>query len=714
MPQFKKPFDEVRVPFAKMSFTPDIPSTQLGPNEYNAGDNVETDVRGIRSVSGEEEIFNAGPPGTPTYISGGFRANDRFWTIVATDEGYWYTSAGGNWYDITPINGPFSYNQSSNITEAWNGTVPIYNDESNPPMFWPDSQRTVLDITAASGTGSVCTLQFANPGFVPFEVGQEIVVEFIVPLGYRGVRTVTACTNNSVSYAGTASGPMTIAGIVGNAYPRMIMYSNRLPNAISTIADAGAGLATVTLSEAYPVTLPFNIGEEIVITGVGVGWDGTYTVVNSGNNTVLINFTVPSTYPTGVVGSLAPRYQWNYNPEWKSVYAKFLRIYNTPNVGSILVAGNLTATLLDGLVEIYPVTVQWSQAFGLNQVPYTWEPTILNVANPLEVPLRGEAIDAFPSGGQLFISSYWDTVVFSPINYATTSAPILGVRLFSQGRGMLTSNCWANTDKMIYGIDARDIWVFDGQNFTGLGNQRVKNWFFDQLDPLYADRVHMQVNTQKNQVEIYYPTQSAINGVPNKMLSYRYDLDCWNPPRDVASATMACETPVRYYDAAAFRWRFDKASRTIMYARGVLDQRIVQTNQGYSFVPTEENPTGAIASYWRRDNIKMLPDYSGKLLVHRILPEIINLTDNGLPIDPATDTDLIGTVGIQVEGANSVGQAPQSTITHDLATDTDNPWVQINQNAFRVNAIELSNTSTENIWMCNATTWQYTQTEDDR
>jgi hypothetical protein len=135
-------------------------------------------------------------------------------------------------------------------------------------------------------------------------------------------------------------------------------------------------------------------------------------------------------------------------------------------------------------------------------------------------------------------------VVFSPINYSTTSAPILGVRQFNQGRGLLSSNCWANTDKLVYGVDARDIWVFDGQDFQGLGNQRVKNWFYDQLDSQYYDRVFMEVNSQRSQIEIYYPDSDAINGVPNKMLSYRYDIDCWNAPRDISSATFACESPI--------------------------------------------------------------------------------------------------------------------------------------------------------------------------
>jgi hypothetical protein len=303
-------------------------------------------------------------------------------------------------------------------------------------------------------------------------------------------------------------------------------------------------------------------------------------------------------------------------------------------------------------------------------------------------------------------------VVFSPINYSTTSAPILGVRLFNQGRGLLSSNCWANTDKMVYGVDARDIWVFDGQDFQGLGNQRVKNWFYDQLDPVYYDRVFMEVNSQRNQIEIYYPDMTAVDGVPNRMISYRYDLDCWNAPREVSDATFACESPIwlPVADSSIPNWTKNLASRTVVYARGVADAQLIQKDQGFAWYDDT-----AISSEFRRDNIKMLPNYSGKLMVHRILPEVVNIgaypdsADDELPLYPST-----GNISVKIEGANSVGSEPANTVAVTMAINTDDPWVQINQNAYRVNTLALSNTSNSNIWMCSATTWQYTQVEDDR
>lgn len=617
---------EARLPFAKMSFSPDVPSTALAPNEYNDGLNVETDVRGIRSQAGDESILTT-VPGTATYVTGGFRRDDEFWFVVATTEGYWWATTDGTWYNITPGGGPFvGYTQATNITEAWNGTVVFFNDTLNPPMFWPDADSGV-------------------PG---------------VP-------------------------------------PVMVSYSNQAPIGVYDIQvdTLTTRILTFTSTQA---TVPFAVGSYITLSNVFPNYYNRSFVVTA-CTTTNVTFTSDIVQPYENGGDVSPAYTWNYNPDWSAVTAYFMRMYNTPNVGSILVAGNLTATPIadPATTEVYPVTIQWSQSFGLNQAPTTWTPTVVNVANQLEVPMRGPALDGFPCNGQFFLCSYWDTVVFTPINYATTSAPILGVRLFNQGRGLLSSNCWANTDKLVYGIDARDIWVFDGQDFKGLGNQRVKNWFYDQLDPDHWDRVFMEVNSQRNQIEIYYPTQDAIDGVPNKMISYRYDLDCWNAPRDVSSATMACESPIWSGTTPNI------SSRTVVYARGILNQSLVQKDQGYSWADGS-----AIESRWRRDNIKLLPDYSGKLLVHRILPEVVNMGDNELPVYPST-----GNVTITIEGALSVGSAPAATTGVTMPIDTNNPWVQLSQNSYRVNSLEISNSSSTDIWMCSATTWQYAQTEDD-
>lgn len=814
MAQTKRAFDEVRIPFQKMTFSPDVPSTALGPNEYNVGANVETDVRGIRSTLGDQAILPDGVPGTPTFITGGFRqpqtgVTNNFYFIVATVEGNWYATNGdydpaGCWHDITPGTNLGTYTQAQNITESWNGTVPFFNDEQNAPFFWPDvegDQYPQLVMYSQSQPTTIHDVSYVDP------TTQRITFRYIFDTTGSSISgtTLTIGTFGTgeiqigafLSGTGVAPGTQLVKQLT-NPGPG---YDN------STWEVSISQTVAATTIEGHPYEgNPYGAGDYIVISGTNQFYDGVYVVVSSTPQTIDYLAQPGSAWPSGLddEGSVAARYTWNYNPNWKSVYAKFMRLYNTPNVGCVLVAGGLTATNLDGTISKFPVTVQWSQAFGLNQAPLTWEPTVTNVANQLEIPLRGDVIDAFPSNGQLFLQSYWDTVVFSPLNYSTTSTPILGVKLVNQGRGMLSSNCWANTDKLVYGVDARDIWVFNGQDFEGLGNQRVKNWFYNEIDPLYVDRVFMETNTQKNQIEIFYPTVDATNGVPNKMISYRYDLDVWNAPRDVNSATFATESPVweptpnvewtnvastavtgtgtgaRFninqqgsaYKAYAIQgdivaagtgyavgnqvkilgtdlggatpandcfivitavngtggvtgidvptgeangaWTYNKGTRTIVYARGDDLKRIVQKDKGFSFISDINGQILPIESQFRRDNIKLLEDYSGKLLVHRMLPEVVNLTGKGLPANPVDNPGLIGSVDIRVEGANSVGQVPQSTTALTMDTNTNYPWVQMNQNAHRVNSLEISNSSTTTAWMCSASTWQYTQTEDDR
>ena len=561
-----KTFQEVYTPFSKMSFTPDVPSSALAPSEYNAGKNVETDTRGIRSVFGDEEIFDsipdtAGPAGKVIFVTSGYRANNIFWYVVCvlsnTNEGRWYAINAGNIINITPgydaITNPTAflpnYDENIPITDSWNGNVLILNDSKNPPMY-------------------------LLPGYVgdPSDLQQ---------------------------------------------------YSNN---------------------------------------------------------------------PAG------PGFIWNYDVTYSSLTCGFMHLYSTPNVGSILIAGNLKAVdAISSLVSEFPTTVRWSQAFGLNQVPATWAPTALNVANELEVPVRGPVIDGFPLGANFYVCSYWDTVVFSPINYQSTSAPILGVRLLTQGRGLLNENCWANADTVVYGLDARDIWAFDGNNFRSLGNQRVKNFFYANLNPDYAERTFVINNTEKNQFEIYYADYDTPDGWPNKMLGYRYDLDVFNPPRDVSSASHATEAPIFRNGAYAV------ASRTVTYSRAVTDSKLVQKDQGTTFL--NSNP---IDSQFRRDNLQLLPNYSQQLLLHRILPAVVNIDTEGLQIPG------VGNVTVTVGGCNSVGSAPTDKTPVVMPIATNNPWAQINQNAFRVNSLEVSNSSTTDTWELAGITWQYTPTEDSR
>ena len=535
-------YSRLRTPFGQMSFTPDVPSNALGPNEYNSGKNIEADVRTIKKIFGEIQICST-ITDMPIFMEGGFRSETNWVYIVATrnasSQGKWWLITATGITNITPGVGANpsiyipNYTEDINITTAWVGSVFFFNDGMNNPAYLLPTANEIVTFTNAA---------------------------------------------------------------------------------------------------------------------------------------------------------------WNYDVGVTSTTAGFVRNFCSPNVGNILIAGNLTK-VIGGTTYNYPTTVRWSQAFAGTGIPATWEPTLSNVANEQEVPVRGPLIDGFFLGGNFYVCSYWDTVVFSPISYQNSTAPIFGVRLLNQGRGLFNNNCWTNTDANVYGIDARDIWVFNGSEFTSLGNQKVKDYFFANLNPTYAGRMFMVNNTQKYQIEIYYPDLTS-TGWCNKMLSWRYDIQVWNAPKDIANACMGTEGP-RWVDSSPDY--FNLASRAVVYARGgVSSSRLIETSIGNSFINS-----GAIDSQFERTNISLQTEsgpvpYSSKVYIHRILPEIAGT----------------GKINITVGGANSTAQTAVYGQTGVTSIDTDTPWVTTQQNTFRTVAVKFGSNDATDTWKVSALNLQATVTED--
>jgi len=534
-------YSRLRTPFTSMSFTPDVPSNALSPNEYNSGKNVEADVRTIKKIYGEKEIAST-ITDTPIFVEGGFRSQTSWVYIVATRN----ASNQGKWFMITSTG-------ISNITPGVG---------ANPNVF-------------IAGYTEDINITFSSVGNVFF-------------------------INDTVQNP---------------------MYFLPTSNEITVTSDAS----------------------------------------------------------------------WNYDIGVTSTRAAFVRNYCSPNVGNILISGNLTK-VISGTSYNYPTTVRWSQAFANQGYPATWEPTLSNVANEQEVPVRGPLIDGFFLGGNFYVCSYWDTVVFSPISYQNTTAPIFGVRLLNQGRGLFNNNCWTNTDSSVYGVDARDIWVFNGSEFASIGNQKVKDYFFGNLNPLYSQRIFMVNNTQKNQIELYYPDLTS-TGWCNKMLSYRYDLQIWNAPKDIANAVMGTEGP-RWIDSSPDYYNL--SSRAVVYARSLASSKLIETNTGNSFINS-----GAIDSEFVRNNISLQTEkgpvpYSSKVYVHRMLPEMAGT----------------GKINVTVGGANSTQQTPTYGQTASVIIDTDNPWVTTQQNAVRTISIKFGSNDATDTWKVSAMNWQATVVED--
>ena len=637
----------VKTPFQKMSFTPDIPSGALGPNEYNSGLNVETDTRGIKKILGEQDILSQIPE-SPIFVTGSFRGNDTFNFIVATTASTWYSVTESTITNITPtIQAGGIQNLDPLNNRIGTGTTAVVGQFNNVSQV----------STSGTGTGATFNINIPSTG------GGDYSVDAYITIANGGKDYLVGDT---IVISGADLGGATPANDMTITVP-----------------------ATYSTKQAYKKQYTFD-------TRITTSWNGNVCFIMDTVNPpmyLLTNATEIRMYDIAYSDQYPTTYVWNYyaNQGWTNVSAGFQRVYSSPNIGSILVAGNLHYTA-GGQTYQLPNTLRWSQNFGLNSGPTTWAPTYTNTANEVEIPVRGPIVDGFPLNGNFYIFSYWDCAILQPITYQSSSAPVFGISPVTQGRGLINENCWAINDSVGFGVDSSDVWMLNGGAFTEIGNQRVKNWFYGNLNPSYVNQVFMANNTFKNQIEIYYPDLTSIDGRCNKMLSYRYDLDCWNAPRDVHNAVMACEAPVYDPDTGIP----NIANRGVVYARGANNSRLVQKDVTNGFFNGGDSTL--IDSYFRRDNINFGEPYSNRVQVHRVLPEVYGT----------------GTFTIQVGGADSVGQTPTFKTTATMYIATSNPWIQTQQNTQRVSSIIAGTNDSTGTWIMSQANWQISITEDTR
>jgi hypothetical protein len=141
----------------------------------------------------------------------------------------------------------------------------------------------------------------------------------------------------------------------------------------------------------------------------------------------------------------------------------------------------------------------------------------------------------------------------------------------------------------------------------------------------------------------------------------------------------------------------------VVYSRFDASSKLIQKDTG-----TTWHDGSAITSQFQRDNIALGLNYSQQALMHRVLPEIYNINTNGLVING------VGNITVAIGGSDAVGVTSTFTPSTTLSISSTNPWIQANQNAYRVYALKLNNTSSTDTWQATAVSWQFIPTEDDR
>jgi hypothetical protein len=183
---------------------------------------------------------------------------------------------------------------------------------------------TVITLTGAGGTGSTCTLTFAEQAVAPFIVGDIIEVAYARPTAYNGTFVVTDCTTTSISFPGTATGILSLpisAILYGSGRPA---YINIDPTPVKETAgnyDEGFAITSVALKTGSgPYYVKYNIPSQdwpievdtyFKISGnASTGYNGSHQVtagvslstvsVSGDGTTVTITYAPQSSAPFAV------------------------------------------------------------------------------------------------------------------------------------------------------------------------------------------------------------------------------------------------------------------------------------------------------------------------------------------------------------------------------------------------------------------------------
>jgi hypothetical protein len=138
--------------------------------------------------------------------------------------------------------GLLSYGDQVTFNTSGTGSTIAYTIGS----FYVDEGLT-LNITGAAGNGTFAAVSYAAQAVAPFQIGEKIIISGMTPAAYNGTHTVVACTTTQVTFASTATGPMTVAGTV--SAPTITVFSTIENFATGTNINVGNPIYKITFSQ---------------------------------------------------------------------------------------------------------------------------------------------------------------------------------------------------------------------------------------------------------------------------------------------------------------------------------------------------------------------------------------------------------------------------------------------------------------------------------
>ena len=154
----------------------------------------------------------------------------------------------------------------------------------------------------------------------------------------------------------------------------------------------------------------------------------------------------------------------------------------------------------------FPSLVKWSAAAEPGTIPNSWTPAASNEAGSVELSdAPGAVLCAYPLRDTLMI--YKRSAMYA-VNYVGGNN-VFNFRKVQAASGTLTRRSVCDVNGKHFVVTDGDIIITDGTNRMSVGESRVKDYFFNQLDPDNYLNTFCTYNRAFDEVVIGFPTSGS-------------------------------------------------------------------------------------------------------------------------------------------------------------------------------------------------------------
>ncbi len=428
-----------------------------------------------------------------------------------------------------------------------------------------------INVTGASGTGSVATLTYTNA--YEFTDGDSVTVASVNPSGYNGTYIVTASTTGgSVSYASTTSATYVSGGTINNQGVVSKFVTTNGSSLISVILPfhgyvAGNTVAFLVSTTVAGVTIYGEyIVQEIVsdsefkINAANAATSATSAYINNGLGRFKFYVGYGSLEEStgyGIGGYGEGGYGTGVEPTGQAEGVPInAEDWSLDNWGEILLANPrgdgiyewipsdnaLVATIIpqgpavnEGMFVAMPQRqiIAYGSSFTGIQDPLlirwcdvnnysVWQATTVNQAGSYRIPKGSKIVGGLQGPQQGLI---WTDLSLWAMQY------IGGQFIYSFTE--ISTGCGLIGQKAMGVLNNATYWMSQSQFFTlGAGGVMpvmcpVWDVIFQDIDMDNVDKIRCAPNSRFGEISWYYPTVGS-NGIPTKYVKYNAALQQWD------------------------------------------------------------------------------------------------------------------------------------------------------------------------------------------